>query len=250
MRINGKRVTSKWSQRSLREVLAGNLRLPFPRTPSCYFGHQRAPEFQKYYGKVTNVSNILHSKHIHVKWTTSVYTYKKLSLRVGDSILTSTLCPWVNGDSNQQHLCSVSPSAKMKRLRCILRQSIARIRRERSRGRKGLQQVRPEVAEIRISSSQVSRVVKNDKAWILDIWYQLSLPWWNSCIKGKNNAHVFGKRLRLMGQFCQFLTIWPWPKPLTSWATVFSSIKWKVFLSHRLDTEVNEIMSLRGVGTW
>jgi hypothetical protein len=47
-------------------VLAGDLRLTFPRTLSCYyFGHQRAPVFQKYYGKVTNVSNIFPvSKHM------------------------------------------------------------------------------------------------------------------------------------------------------------------------------------------
>lgn len=64
-------------QQSLRDVLAGNLKLPFPGTPSCYFGHQRAPLFQKYYGKVTNVSNIFHSKHTPVKLVISVYVHKK-----------------------------------------------------------------------------------------------------------------------------------------------------------------------------
>lgn len=71
----------------LRDVLAGNLKLPFLRTPSCYFGHQRAPLFQKYYGKVTNVSNIFHSKHTPVKSVISDSVHKKLPLRVEDLVL-------------------------------------------------------------------------------------------------------------------------------------------------------------------
>lgn len=90
-RMNGKGVILKCSRdHSLRVVLAGNLRVPFPRAPSCCFGHQRAPVFQKYYGKVTNVSNVFHCKRTPVKLI-SIHVYIKTVPRAGDSILISTL---------------------------------------------------------------------------------------------------------------------------------------------------------------
>lgn len=111
-------------------------RPPFPKTPSCSFGHQRAPVFQRYYGKVTNVSSIFCSQHTPVKLTISVYVYKKLSSRVGGLIPISTLCPCLNRDRNHQPLCSAFLSAEMERLLHILLQGTARIRLGRSRERK------------------------------------------------------------------------------------------------------------------
>lgn len=103
-RMNGKGVTSKCSRdHSLREVLAGNPRVPFPRAPSCYFGHQRAPVFQKYYGKVTSVSNVFHFKRTPVKLI-CIHVYIKTVPKAGDSILISTMCPWVNTERNDQPL--------------------------------------------------------------------------------------------------------------------------------------------------
>lgn len=127
----------KWSVRSLRGVLAGNLGPPHPRTPSCSFGHQRAPVFQKYYGKVTNVSNIFHSERAHMELAISVSAHRKSSWRVEGFQFRFQQGPWANGVRNHQPLFSV----------LLLLQLTATIGWERRGGRKGVQQVRPDTSE-------------------------------------------------------------------------------------------------------
>lgn len=148
-----------------------------------------------------------------MKLALSVYAYRKLSLRLGDSILIST-------GSVSQYGQKVSTS--------LLRSSICQngeaaaylvTVHSQSGGGEGEGEKGSTESDLRfqkdITSSQYLCLAKDKKARILDVLYH-PCPGETRISRKKINAHVFGKRLRLMGQFCQFLTIWPWPKPLTS----------------------------------
>lgn len=69
-------VTSKSGRGPSGELWQERSGCPIPRPPSCYSGHQGAPVFQKYHGKVTNAFNTPQAQHTPATRVISAHAYE------------------------------------------------------------------------------------------------------------------------------------------------------------------------------